>query len=135
MIPKKEERRKTIVESFIEGIHVKQYESEKRDIFLRSVDAFFKSILDSVYSYNEWHEQLSALSVVLVRRKERKPGHILPSYLAHRWSDGPGERFLAIRNPAELEDDELRPKDDELMLVPEKTLERLIILQQLELKI
>lgn len=124
MIPKKEERQKTLVEAFIEGISIKQYEGERWSTFLRALESFFHSVMEAVQSYDEWHEKLADLNVILVRKAERKPGRILTSYEARRWCE-PSSRFLAIKNPAELD-------DSELMLVPEKTIEKLIVLGELK---
>ena len=125
MIPKKEERQKTLVEAFIEGFNRDYARPDQVTNFFRSLSEYFLSVLDSVNSYDEWHEQLAGLNVVLVKAVERKIGRILPSYEPGKWCNLGGSRFLAIANPAELD-------SDELMLVPEKTIEKLIVLGELK---
>lgn len=111
-----EQKPKTIMESFVDGLHNTPYERSTR--FTKILDALFAKILEGAGSYDEWHEHLSGYGIILVRaRAEQRYKETW-----YKWSEG---RFVVVRNPAEAD-------KDELMLVPIKTIERMIVLGMLD---
>lgn len=107
-----EQKPKTIMESFVDSMPCEAYERSSR--FTKILAALFVKDLARMGSYEEWHEYLSGYGIILVRARAEQ--HYKEPW--YRWSEG---RFLVVKNPAETD-------KDELMLVPVKTIEKMIVL-------
>lgn len=108
-----EEKKPTILESFTDNLPGYQI-FDKRLQLSKMLDVLFSTDLAGMNSYDEWHEYLGRYGIILVRSRAEQRWK--ESW--HKWSDG---RFMVVKNPAEED-------KSELMLVPNKTIERMIIL-------
>lgn len=115
MIPPEEEQ-KTLIESFVDSL-VPEY--DKRAQFKKMLDAVFSEACDSVDSYLEWHEYLAGLGIILVKAQDVRE---IYKERWHSWAQG---RFTILKNPAEK-------ASNEMMLVPNKTVEKMILLGMLK---
>lgn len=117
MFRDEDEEPKTILESFLEGLDAKAYDRWPK--LYKMLDDLFLNRLECIPSRDEWHRYLSDHGIILVRSKGERYKEQW-----YKWSKG---RFAVARNPAEK-------SAEELMLVPHKTLEKMIVLGILEKK-
>jgi len=113
MIPPDEEEEKTLVEAFVDclpGSHIYEKNAKLRQL----LDLFFKKELDSMESWDDWHSFLAANGIILVKGRAQNSRD-------EKWFDWANKKNFHIQHsPTSV--------DREYLLVPQKAIEKLILL-------
>ena len=126
MIPPDDPIPETIVESFISSLSGKE-DYYKRETFWRIVDKHFKSEFNRMDSWDEWHDYLASLGIIIAKR-------YLGEVEKQQWAKWARAKGLHMRkNPALSENWQVdQGRTTEYILIPNETLEKMIVLGILE---
>jgi hypothetical protein len=122
MIPPDEKEEKTLVETFVDGLPGSQV-YEKNSKFRQLLDLFFQNELHSMESWDDWHDFLAANGIVLAKGRAQKWQDEKWFYWASQ------KKFQVLRSPTSVDrPGEAGDRYTEYLLVPQKTIEKLILL-------
>lgn len=117
MIPTEDEEEKTIIKSFIDSLDSPSW--DKNTHFKKMLSELFSNACLTMDSYDQWHDYLAGYGIILVKSRNTREMY---KEKWHSWAQG---RFVVLNNPAEK-------GIDEMMLVPHKTVEKMILLGMLK---
>ena len=123
MIPPDEEEKKTLVEAFVDGLPGSQV-YEKNSKFRQLLNLFFRDEFNSMESWDDWHGFLAANGIVLVRGRAQNNRDEKWFHWANQ------KKFHVQMSPTSglTREGTVDPEDREYLLVPQKALEKLILL-------
>lgn len=119
MIPEEEKKPKSLVESFVDRLSGDRY--NKSDVLWKLVDEKLDEAFMTMDSWDEWHEYLHRNGIVPVRSRHMK-------YHEEKWYAWANRKNMNVRKSPARQTNET----GEFLLVPEKAVEKMIILGMLK---
>lgn len=114
MIPEDPPQPKSVLDSFADKVVPKDFMEQRRNAVYKMVDQALAEDFKSMESWEEWHAHLAAMGIIPAKSCRQ-------GFTEEKWYKWASRKGLVVRpSPAQ--------KNQEWMLVPEATIEKMIVL-------